>query len=121
MKNTLPIWKENKMSITVNLRYTGKNGNALKFADEMISSGTADLIRKEPGNLRYEYYLSIDDPETVLLIDSWQDQDAIDEHHKSPMMNTIMELRKKYELTVSAERFVSEEAIPQKDQEYLKV
>ena len=53
------------MSITVNLRYTGTNGSARKFAEEMISSGTVELIRNEPGNLRYEYYLSVDDPETA--------------------------------------------------------
>lgn len=27
------------MAITVNIYYTGKNGNAKKFAEEMISSG----------------------------------------------------------------------------------
>ena len=32
------------MSITVNLRYTGTDGNALKFAEEMVSSGTVDAI-----------------------------------------------------------------------------
>ena len=44
------------MSITLNLRYTGKNGNAHKFAEEMISSGTVAAIRAEAGNLRYEYF-----------------------------------------------------------------
>ena len=42
------------MSIIVNLRYTGVNGNAKKFAQEMESTGTADAIRAEEGNLRYE-------------------------------------------------------------------
>lgn len=55
--------------ITVNLRYTGTNGNARRFAEEMMSSGTADKIRAEEGSLRYEYYFSLEDPETVLLID----------------------------------------------------
>ena len=63
------------MAITVNLHYIGKNGNARKFAEEMISSKTVEAIRAEKGNLRYEYYLSIDDPETVLLIDSWENQE----------------------------------------------
>ncbi len=53
------------MSITVNLYYTGKNGNAKRFAEEMESSGTADAIRAEDGNLRYEYFFPMSDPETV--------------------------------------------------------
>ena len=40
------------MPITVNLRYTGVDGNARKFAEEMITSGTVDAIRAEEGNLR---------------------------------------------------------------------
>ena len=43
------------MSITVNIYYTGENGSARKFAEEMISSGTVDAIRKEKGNIRYDY------------------------------------------------------------------
>lgn len=34
------------MSLTVNLYYTGKNGSARKFAEEMKSNGIADRIRK---------------------------------------------------------------------------
>lgn len=93
------------MEITVNLRYRGANARA--FAEEMTSSGTVDLIRAEAGNLRYEYYISFDDPETVLLIDSWTDQAAIDAHHASPMMATIAALREKYDLHMTVERFVS--------------
>ena len=52
------------MAITVNLYYTGKNGSARKFAQEMESSGTADAIRAEDGNLRYEYFCPMNAPET---------------------------------------------------------
>ena len=95
--------------ITVNLYYTGTNGNAKKFAQEMESSGTADKIRAENGNLRYEYFFPMNDPETVLLIDSWESQEAIDIHHASPMMQTIASLREKYDLHMRVERFVSDE------------
>ncbi len=95
------------MAITVNLRYTGTDGNARKFAEEMTSGGTVAAVRAEAGNLRYEYYQSFDDPETVLLIDSWEDQAAIDAHHASPMMATIASLREKYDLHMTAERFIS--------------
>lgn len=95
------------MSLTINLRYTGTNGNARKFAEEMEKSGTADAIRSEAGNLRYEYYFPMNDPETLLLIDSWESQEAIDAHHATPMMEKIAELREKYDLHMTVERFVS--------------
>lgn len=75
------------MSITINIYYSGTNGNARKFAEEMISSGIVDEIRAEDGNLKYEYFLPLNNSETVLLIDSWKNQQALDLHHKSPMMS----------------------------------
>ncbi len=95
--------------ITVNLYYTGKDGNARKFVKEMEDSGIAEAIRKEPGNLGYRYFQPLDDPETVLLIDSWKDQEAIDIHHASRMMKQIAELREKYDLHMRVERYVSED------------
>ena len=97
------------MAITVNLYYTGKNGNARRFAEEMVSSGTVAAIRAEEGNLRYEYFFPMDDPETVLLIDSWRDQASIDVHHASPMMAAIAVLREKYDLHMKVERYFSDD------------
>ena len=107
------------MAITVNLRYTGKNGNARKFAEEMTAGGTVAAIRAEAGNLRYEYYQPFDDPETVLLIDSWENQAAIDAHHASPMMATIAALREKYDLHMTVERFVSAET-PESEDRFIR-
>ena len=109
------------MSITVNLYYTGKNGGARRFAEEMERSGTADLIREEDGNERYEYFLSMSDPETVLLLDIWRDQASIDLHHASPMMRKIAMLREKYDLHMRAERFVTDAGgIPESDSEFIR-
>lgn len=93
------------MSLTINIYYTGENGNARKFANEMISRGIVDRIRKEEGNLRYEYFFSADDKETLLLIDKWKDEEALDMHHKSLMMREIAELREKYGLKMRVEKY----------------
>ena len=108
------------MSITVNLYYSGAAGKAKAFAEEMVSSGTVKAIREEPGNLRYEYFFPMERPDTVLLIDSWENQEAIDRHHHSPMMAKIMELREKYDLHMQIERFVSAPEAPQKDMEFIR-
>ena len=121
------------MAITVNLRYTGKKGAAQAFAREMISSGTVEKIRAEKGNLRYEYYLPFGEEtngddhsngtnseDTILLIDSWENQEAIDLHHATPMMKTIAELREKYDLHMTIERFVSDDNIPEQDKAFMR-
>jgi quinol monooxygenase YgiN len=108
------------MAITINIYYKGKNGNAKKFAQEMISCGFVNEIRAESGNLRYEYFLPFDDNDTVLLIDSWKDQHSLDVHHNLPIMQKIAELRKKYDLTMQVERFIKDETLPESDKKYIR-
>ena len=109
------------MSIVMNLYYTGESGSAQAFVREMEESGTAAKIRAEEGNERYAYFQPLDDPETVLLIDAWADQAALDRHHATPMMETIARLREKYGLHMRAERYVSDEAgIPEADARFIR-
>lgn len=93
------------MSIVVNIYYTGKDGSARLFAKEMAESGIVERIREENGCERYENFFPMDDDESVLLIDRWSSQQALDMHHKSDMMQEIARLRKKYKLSMRVERF----------------
>ena len=108
------------MAITVNIYYTGKDGSARQFAREMTDTGVVGRIRGEEGNLRYEYFLPMDDPETVLLIDSWTGQAAIDAHHASPMMAEITALREKYDLHMKEERYRTDEEGAPGDEAFIR-
>lgn len=109
------------MAVTVNIYYSGVNGNAVKFAEEMVSSGTVSNIRAEDGNMGYEYFFPMEDKDTVLLIDSWKDQHSLDVHHASPMMAKITELREKYGPHMRVERYVSDETgIPAADRTFIR-
>lgn len=94
------------MSFTINIYYTGENESAKKFAKEMVEKGLVERVRAEKGNQKYEYFFPMDDTETVLLIDRWENQEALDEHHKSPMMKEIADLREKYHLHMRVEQFI---------------
>ena len=75
----------------------------------MERSGIAAAIRAESGNLRYAYFSPFGDRETVLLIDSWVDQAALDRHHASAMMRSLALLREKYDLRMTVERYTSDD------------
>ncbi|WP_282926326.1 antibiotic biosynthesis monooxygenase family protein [Helcococcus kunzii] len=108
------------MAITVNIYYRGEGDNAINFAKEMISSGVVKDIKAQKGNIRYDYFVPIDKSDTVLLVDSWDNQEAIDKHHNSPMMVKILELREKYDLRMHVERYITDDEIPEKDREYIR-
>ena len=107
--------------ITINIYYIGQSSSTRRFAEEMVRSGTVAAIRAEDGNLRYEYFFPMEDPETVLLIDQWRDQAAIDAHHASPMMGKIAALREQFDLHMKVERFVSDDdGLPEQDLKFIK-
>lgn len=109
------------MAITIHIYYTGAKDNARQFAREMLSGGVVDAIRAEAGNLQYEYFCPLEDDSTILLIDRWADQTALDAHHASPMMAKIIALREKYDLHMRVERCVSDDAgIPEMDKAFIK-
>ena len=63
----------------------------------------------------------MEDPETVLLIDQWRDQAAIDAHHASPMMGEIAALREQFDLHMTVERFVTDDDdLPEQDLKFIK-
>ena len=108
------------MALTINVTYKGDGDNARKFAEEMLSSGIVDEIRREDGNLKYDYYLPLKEDGTILLVDVWENQEALDRHHLSPVMSKILSLREKYNLTMTVQRFTDNSPIPDKDKQYIK-
>ena len=84
--------------LTINIRYSGENGNARKYVEEMESSGIAAKIRAIEGCLRYDFFFPAEDPEGLLLIDEWADQEALNRYHSSPVMQEAAALREKYKL-----------------------
>lgn len=104
--------------LTVIIKYHGQNGKAKKFMEEMLSTGLVDKIRQEEGNLGYNYYLPIDDKETILLIDSWLNQEALDKHHQLALMKEIASLREKYNLHMEVVKY--QEIKDEKDLKYIR-
>lgn len=104
--------------LTVLIRYIGKEDNAKRFVQEMISSGIVEQIRNEEGNLRYEYFFPIKEDGSVLLVDSWVNQQALDKHHDLPLMGKIKELREKYDLHMEVEKY--QVVVDQKDEKNIR-
>ena len=87
----------------------------LRFREDGLRLRAAGLIFacKRP------YRNGIYNTETILLIDSWSSQDALDIHHASPMMAQIAALRKKYDLHMKAERYISADT-PESENQFIR-
>ena len=59
--------------IVLNVHYKCKPGKREAFLHAIRAEGLDAASRAEAGNLQYDYYLSADGSDNLLLVEKWQD------------------------------------------------
>ena len=92
-------------NIVLHVRYTCKPGRAAAFVQTVKADGLQEAVRAEDGCLRYDYHLSCEAPDTVVLIEQWRDAAALDRHLAQPHMEDLRRLKGEYALDTKLERY----------------
>ena len=91
--------------IILHCTYTCKSGMAQPFVKALKDSGAQDKVRAEDGCLQYDYHISCEAPDTVVLLEKWRDAAALAVHQNQPHMDTIRALKGEYTLDFNLERY----------------
>lgn len=80
------------MSIIVSVKYKLKPGKR----DELLSFVMENIIntRKEPGNLAYDHYPSLEDDQEMFVFEMWESLKNLDEHIHMPHYIEFSDRRK---------------------------
>lgn len=82
-----------KLFVTYNI----KNGAAQDFLSALAEIGIPELVRAEPGCIRYEYFLPADgSADRVLLSEEWESAEKQALHLEQPHMKRLAEIKTKY-------------------------
>ena len=92
-------------NIVLHVRYTCKPGRAAAFVQTVKADGLQEAVRAEDGCLLYDYHLSCEAPDTVVLIEQWRDAAALEKHLAQPHMEDLRRLKGEYALDTHADRF----------------
>jgi quinol monooxygenase YgiN len=60
----------------LNVYYTAKPGKREDFLKALYDANIPQLCRKEDGNSQYDYFLSKESTDLVLLVEKWDDANA---------------------------------------------
>ena len=85
--------------------YRCKPGMAETFVKTVREQGLQDLIRKENGCLQYDYTLSLEEADTIVLLERWTSAEAQEIHMTQPHMAKLAELKNTYVNEVVLERY----------------
>lgn len=77
--------------------YTAKSSkDAREFILDLAREGIIEKIRAEDGCEKYEYFLSLDNPGTVVLYEEWREKKCQEIHMTQEHMKAAMEIKNKY-------------------------
>ncbi|WP_298530156.1 putative quinol monooxygenase [uncultured Ruminococcus sp.] len=80
----------------VEVHYYVKDGKRDEFYHTILERGIADASRAEEGNEKYDYYLSPDNENELLLIELWASTEAVQEHGQTAHFKELGELKQEY-------------------------
>ena len=91
--------------IILNVTYKCKPGMREKFVEAIKAEGIDAASRAEAGNFKYDYYMSVDNSDELLLVEKWQDAEALAEHGKQPHFARLGALKPEFVLDTVIERY----------------
>ena len=83
-------------TLTLYVRYLAKPGCRESFLRQLTTEGIIDAIRREDGCLRYDYFLSVQNADEILLVEQWQTEEKQQAHLRTPHMDRLRRLKSEY-------------------------
>lgn len=83
-------------TLTLYVRYLAKPGCRETFLRQLTTHGVIDAIRREDGYLRYDYFLSVQNADEILLVEQWQTEEKQQAHLRAPHMDQLRRLKSEY-------------------------
>ncbi len=87
------------------LTYTLKPGCREDFFAAVHELGMPQVVQQEDGCLRYDYFLSPDQPDQVLLIEEWASEKHQQAHMETPHMKAFLRLKPDFVLSANGKTY----------------
>ena len=70
----------------INATYRMRPGGRAAFLREVADCGLLEAVRQEQGCRRYDYFLPLDDPDSLLVVERWDSPEDQQRHLAQPHM-----------------------------------
>ena len=91
--------------IVLNVTYKCKPEMRDEFLEMIMTEGIDDACRAENGNIKYDYYIPTDNNDELLLVEKWQNADALSKHKIQPHFERLGQLKNDYVNETIIEKF----------------
>jgi quinol monooxygenase YgiN len=91
--------------IGLNVIYRLKKGTRDAFLQAVSRAGVLDSCRKEPGNAGYGFFLPLDNPDEVLIVEKWAGEQSFKAHLEGPAAKSLGPIKEQFLLELIAQKF----------------
>lgn len=91
--------------IVINVTYKCKPGMREEFLEMIMAEGIDAACQAEAGNIKYDYYRSVEDNDELLLVEKWQDAEALAAHGKQPHFARLGEIKAEFVAETVIEKY----------------
>lgn len=91
--------------LTWNVSYRTKPGQREAFFRALSDLGVRENSLREEGNLKYDYYFDAQDPDTLLLVESWTEPALQEAHCRTARFAKLQELKARFCESVTIDKF----------------
>ena len=81
---------------TIYVKFTCLPNKRAAFIQKVRETGVLDAIRRENGCVKYDYYLSEEDPNELLLLEQWETKEHQQIHITQPHMALLRSFKEDY-------------------------
>lgn len=82
--------------IVLNVSYKCKPEMREAFLEAIMAEGIDVACRNEEGNIKYDYYMSTEDENEMLLVEKWRDADVLATHMEQLHFKRLGELKNEF-------------------------
>lgn len=91
--------------LTWNVTYHTKPGQREAFYAALCDLGIRANSMQEEGNVKYDYYFAAEDPNALLLVETWTEPALQDAHCHTEIFAKLQELKAQYCEGVHIDKF----------------
>lgn len=104
-KEAIDLLNRKHKILSLNVVYTVKDGTRAEFYNKLTEKKIIENSQKEKGNIKYDYYLSMEDQNKILLVESWVNQEEQERHLKTIHYQELQKLKSEYVVNVDIEKY----------------
>lgn len=91
--------------LTWNVTYHTKPGHRDAFYQNLMDLGVRELSTHEEGNLKYDYFFSAEDPNALLLVETWTAPKFQEAHTKTETFARLQACKEEHCESVTIDKF----------------